>query len=1084
VEQWQSNDEARGFADDFSDDFEDFDAAGIISGGGTDGNEGSATDADVLGADFADDFNLPPEDSGADIDKDFSADFNTEYNDISNNQPAIERLNGVATVLTSSQISDVETVLDISIEDLDNGVLVSEDEDEDDIAFNELLDHLIACGYKVDGSYDFPTLIKLRDRQNSEQELQEVLHAYTKGFREYTATLTERVAGSKATLEEADSSIDSITYFRNNSYFSTGHDSAIVKAVNNIVQSSILSNSDISVEEVYEKIVNYSAFDKVDSDVYRNEILSFLKEVIPIIKNYHQSEANREMKSHEHRSKIAEFLLREELMASERLKADYDHGRLHITKNIFNLNGKYAIECPQCNSDIMMAQSPVTLIKFATEKSEDNTSFYMFPNSYQCDCGSSVILAPDDYAAIKKQLNSSRTVLNSAIRYSTDFCKGASFIRVSPAISGIITSIDYLVREKSIEALDDNTQDAGESYYSIDDNEMQEAAKRFYARICGLNNYQNHLKSKRLKTAILPQPDIWHSAQLSTSDNSDGSHKEMPSGYKSAKEACHEVAVYFCRMLSMRYKHVKNNAVFSLLLYIKDNPLLEEALNTFDLNAALNRLWALKRVIQLSKSSTDFAECEPYINFLAPLIAEAGISVSYNKVDLKETVHAVVADADKIAEIVRAKQEEFNQTLDFMQENLERFGYCKIINISNFSRFDFMKFTSDRRLFEVIDEITDLMIINNYAGEFYEYWERLGICNTSTLRKALKSRTDKNSALNSVIKQITGFLRSFGSIYLKDFSVIYEPAADEQSSLRAVVKSLSSGNFYKFCREMLKADMNVMDYTVPNETYKLNMAMRNLYQIASKTLNEQSEIEFFLSEMFSQKEIQENIALLETLVFEGVVPVRKENETPPEYIERYLMWQNGKETESGELKSFYGFFRENRHDILIITAASLYSEVEYKSYTPAAFMSKMVNCFLRSNRDCVNMAGLRAMLGLSDEMLCYIGVDDTLITPEDVHLGEAADWMRILSCEYASGVSDFLKEPEKKLSSDSLVTEGDLGEQLSGQNSYLDIFEQLVESLIHGEEQESDRVYNSDFLVSELGSILQCREFLCALRGE
>jgi len=1025
-----------------------------------------AVGAGGFSEDFSDDFDYSDEEDGIGREEDGrlldggSDDFSDDFGDMGDAVGSTSGLIGVTTVLKSEQLSPAETVLNLSPEDLENGVFVEEDEDL--IAFNELKAKLEGAGYHGLDDLDFDVLKKIQKRSEIEKGSEAFLDMYTAELLRYVEGLVSDIAGSRATLESTKGDIDRIAYLKNNGSFRMGDNAAIAKFIDNVAYSSITKDSGVDVESIYSTVVSSPLFGELGLDFDMDDLHRFIMEVTPIISNYNRAEINRQEKSDAHRRKIAEYVVRREVGLAKKMRAAFEAGNLAFIKHIKKVSGKYYVECPSCKKLTLMGHAPGTVVRFDNEKNDEKMKKYLLPEMYVCECGTSAILTPGEYNDIRKYVNRQRVALNNAIKYSASFCKGASCVKVEPAISLVEEPLSYLISEDRDVDGEEGLRTGSISEKArcpLDEFEFEKAVAQFYQKLKCLPGYH---ESGKINSHVF------------SGTEQDGKDR----GYSVFGH--YEIALYFCDVLSMDYTELKNRAVFSLLMYIKENPLLCKYLDLTNIIEPENAYQFISSFQGGDVSRIELDKKQTLINFVALLNARMGREMDYSKVTGEQLIRSLLSNLGEAGDIVRDAKSSWEKVMGYLEENTQMFSFCKIVNLASFRREDIVNYLSDRRMLKWVDTVTDRMIIYNYSDKFYEHWERLALVNCSVLSKGLKVRTDTAAALRSIVAATKGLIPNPS---LKSrLGIVYIPIAEKHETLQNAVKALRGRNFYRFCREVVKIPLDLQNYVVPDRTYRLSIALMELHDMADGVL-QKSEVEFFLGGEFSREELQKDGALFDSLVFEDIVLKRLEGETPAEYVRRFREVQKDYSFGFYETVGFFGHFEKNAENILELVCASIPGSLDYGSYTTGAYMRVFIDMiFEGSDLDYGlpyispdDIRGVLWSLGMTPYMLNSYLCRDGRLVDAGIDVEGNLDLARVRHGLYFTGADKFVDKVCKAYDDELVSTSDSLGSRL-GSGEMSDVFAGLLAEIVGSDDiVAEDRVYDSDDMWEEVSRYLSDR---------
>lgn len=1036
-------------------DFQDFDDFDYSQGVKFKDGEEQFLLEDFSDDDFSDDFDDFSDDR--DFDDDLSRGFNT--NPITN-----------INVIQSKKISESETELDVSVNDLLNGVLVSDvqEDDEDYEDFLVLKSSLEAAGYSNLNNCDFEDLCKIQKRQQFIEQ-----SGVTDAFRlEVVDTLKrcrEELAASSSTLAERDSYRDN-DYMRNNTSGSFGNE--VLIAATNIASELNGKGIEVTAETIFDRFVSSGGMAAIPDDS-QDSLLAYLEQLIPIIKEYNDETSYQESLQRQARERMAKLLTRDELQSISSLVSQ--SSSIDYVKNVNVISNGLAVECPSCKAHQIIKNAPIDIILFSSElKSANSALRYCLPIPIKCDsCGSILIFTKDEYNSmesrtqeeykISKNSRSKASVMSSALQQVETLCNGASVLKIRPSAHSVIPALTDIIRDDTdeIEETFSNAESETSTGSSIifDDMEFREAVKRFYSYLDSFDSQQSYVRGQQDSSS---QSEYYQSDRQSN----------LALTYR-------QLAAYFVDMLSLDYVKVKNKALFSLIFYLTENPLFKENLDCSVLWSAEADFELIGGLTKKTIPKLSGLKKTLLVNLSALLRTQAGIESDYSKTE-DEIIEDLFDMMPDILCLVQDNIRKYQEAIKFLNENEEALGYCKIMNLSNCRLAEFDRYVGSSVVMDLFDRITDRMIISNYAGDFYERWSLFNVMNISTLRKYLTVGARQNQALKYIVDKVGEIVKPYGvtTNTVKYFlSPVVDSIIDIHAQLRDVCGYYRAVNFYKFCKGVINISGDFESYVSMNLSAKLKQAINSVKKKCADVVKVK-EYEYYLSD-FSHEELAMCGEDLELFTFGRWIPKRLKGENISEYVKRYTEFQNKNLYDCINSYDFLRKFQEIREEVYIISVASIYSGIEYSSYSTSVFMERTIGL--------VNMCGDKRLmynfLNSSEELMNMIFSRTEFLDTKGLECNLTTEFNHVLERYYFTSVSEYVDKIKSKYDGIMLFDDESLNKSLT-RNSKIDMLEQLATFISNSEKEVHDDGFSSvEEMMEELLDSVESNEIRIAIGG-
>ncbi len=972
-------------------------------------------------------------------DNDFSNDDFSD-NDFSDNDFSNDDFNAIHSDTTlqpirATRLNDNEVQMDLSVEDFLNGTIVIEEEefDKDMEDFNQMKRSLESLGYVNLEHVNFDIIEALAKRSaivDNEQGKVEEIAGVKSEMLNSLHNLHEKLTTSKATLQPGDSIVDP-DYIRDN--VSTGSDDAIYMALQHQVRWMINAGQEFTAESVLASLPNF----KMTDTFTKEDLVDYVNQITEKLRKHHTKMQGAESNERRARDRISQMILQSDRILFARFnKIEAEH--IHFFKNLQENGNSLVTVCEECGKQLEMKNTPVSFIMLLINKSQNSADKeeLAFITPVQCECGACYLFTRDEYQRMIKEAighyrigTTTRTrtnYLDSIIDSVGQLCHGAVFTKVNPPVSCITDALPELIRDPLNYVQDENENETDDSKKAasilyVDDVEFRAAVDAFYEKLKGYSKVT-------VKSSEESQLFSASQEKVTMSENAAKGLPKVPANTEtplnSGSLSYSQLAVCMVDVLSLDYETLKTQAMFSLIFYIMENPILADYLNS--------------RTIWEFDSDVDLLACltEKTIDYLDPAKVSCLISLTSNqepavvtdgeyKKTEKEILLSLLGNSAGVISITQEKRECRKFALEFLRSFEEAFGYCKIINLSGINRNDLDRFVSDEESFEVFDRITDRMIINNYANEYYQKWILFKCVNVSNLNASLTTKTNKVEVLKSLTNMMNKFANSISQLCVFDLSRLndcLESVAGSHEVLRKAYGYYQAGNFYRFCKTVAGITSAIDSRISDKMTERLNSCIDNIKKIFEEIQAKASfEAEFYLTE-FNSEEIKSAAKQLEFISFGRYILKRDEGEKIEEFLARFEKLQASGQLDSDNAFDNYTLFKQHDEDVLTIASAAIFSSIGYSSYSTAVFMIKA----LEAVNQCGNPFAIRRFMNLDDYYLQSVENNVHVITKDDMEIGLTWDFHRVLSAYYFTQADKLVREISNAIDSEIITVEDGL----------------------------------------------------------
>ena len=675
------------------------------------------------------------------------------------------------------------------------------------------------------------------------------------------------------------------------------------------VVSNILCNivdcvdADISSEAVLSSVITdvpNSICNSYNADEVYNYIDTIISKIRLIVKDRSTSSA-----SNININNNIDNIFKDNLNTIEELQIKNLSNKLNVILQIIKKGDKFFCKCCNCGNEIILETSVVqaiifdniTIRKYATDLALKQLlqKVVVLPLPINCKCGHTHILSNLDIsdATINfLEKNKANITLTTELTNSLSTTK----INLSAAIllrNNQNSIIKEIVSDYS-DPIEINTS------ISYDDNEYWKAVESLYNKIYTIKNQKVIFNNKEQLT------------------------------YK-------QLANYLANNLSLNYKYVKNKCIFSIILWIKENKFLDKFLD-------------IKNLIQLQKEAFDLNILQKIKDFEEvdknkKLLLLKYVDKEYEKLNTNE-LQTVINESynNKLSELEKHKKCR-EKVINTLIENKDLMSYIKIINTSASTTELYASIMADPRIANLIDEISDRMIITNYSENFSYNLARM-----HSIKNALKSienSIDKEEAtknLHRIIKSlklqdlktddsIYGTLSDIINIITNRFFCLYKDTStitlEDVAKAATFIKNADIFNAVLYINKSKNLSFDILG--TKNE--KLVNAVYDISNNLNVFTNYKDAFEFYLEKAgFTLDDIRKNKALLDGIKFSYRIPKRIPNETMSDYYIRFKDSTELENNNSNLYTDYFNNFSDQIENFTLILLASLVHDIGYKHY--------------------------------------------------------------------------------------------------------------------------------------------------------
>lgn len=927
-----------------------------------------------------------------------------------------------------------DDIMSMSGDSLDDNLLDGEEE-----LIVNLTNTLEEGGYHDLDELSYDQLLYLKSRMddmNNPSEINNIVYNAISSIKSAITTL----ATSKATLNSTDydkdkSVIDKLKSGQVPSEISDTNLNVIFTIINNLY-NDMDDPDELTVDVVYDYLSANTDINLAEIEDNQEIVFNYLESVVNqiVTMRKHNLKKNKDEKTS--RKVLADYLLRDELDLVNKFWKTYrdeDNIKINFIKQIYNINNEFYFKCPNCGEMVKIGKIIATYIAFPTEKSRYTD---MFIKIFHCNCGWGSIFADKDYKLLKKSLEGGiAPSINQFVDKLSTFSKGASNLRVKVP-SSIIPDVFEALIVGSGEKSDSNINKEPIAKYTnmdlkIGDDEFKMAVRQFYSRLQGMYNKRDILNKSTTTVSIgVHDAAMNYKSPLRMVANKDYTYNNRA---EKNRLSYSEIAYYICNMLSKDYVATKNSAMFSLLFSLSENRNISEYINC-------SAAWDLKATIALLDGNINIKPEAVPIEIMSELVAidcfySSDIAVVDRKIDLtnREFKKSVFESLKTKVPILKERVHELERTRSIIIQNLSRckeaLSYTNIYNMSQYKTIDFDCIVNDEEMFALVDEISDRMIINYYAEDFYNVWVSMHIVNTSNLNNILTNFTDNRAVRESLGRLLQKMFKSYNINIDLDtidryFYMTYQLSQNKLKELKDLSVAFNKGNYYRFCKVLAEMPINANTLLSHDFTTYFNSFVGEMKRTAINFIERYpTEQDYYLSQ-FTQDEIAMIDFETNPIKFSRYLPKRLEGESIINYINRYK--ELSKESSLNRYNSLdYGKgFTDLYEWYPLIYSCSLLYNIEYHSFAVGTFMCQLLNLIV----DFGDRNSKLPILGITESILNILDNSLYVIDPNSLNMCDLEAQYKVLFGTYFTSIGSKIESLRNEYSYEFLNVANKLGD--------------------------------------------------------
>lgn len=937
--------------------------------------------------------------------------------------------------------------------------LISEDNafdvDSDEEMLTEITEELNSKGFKSLDDYDFnqfEILIKRADMFNvgGETNPLAVTQTYLHLFKQFE-DFYNRVKGSYS-MNSRQVELPRIqNHFDNDSnsfILSKAVQSFILKSNSEILEKHLKDSTDFTKKEINEIANNiYHIFkynDRISNlieanfDGFIEQVETVLISTLAIQKQLKEQKANAES----YKEINLKYLLKREIDSLYKIletRKDDAQGNqiidLGFIKQAFmdSDDNAYFI-CEKCGKKVPISDyvaSCINMVFVRNGKSE----FLLFPKLFTCECGFSYMFMNSDLSIletfIKNNLNSD---INSLTLKLTTMSSGSAILKYDIPLTILKDLWSYLI--VGVSAGGANLRDSDSEKDSslkkkparirVSNLEYRKAVDEFYQLLKTLdpNKITKVFKEDKVVTADDSNPfgeddgnpfgsndgSPFSNGVFSTDSKENSADKAVSETIintqtynRSDMLSYKEIAMFFCKVLSINYSNIRNKAIFSIVFYINNNKVLREYLNSSNIYRLVNILKFIDSSVDLKKDSVipteeELSELNNIAFFYADKEQTDRLLAYENKLKTREELQlycrelfeVLKSQRQHIENEVNRLKEIKEKTIKQLYECIDALAFLQIINITQFNYCDIVDICADESLYNLIDELVDRMIITNNAEDFFEKFKTFKIFSNSVINEALTVTTESgkiSKILNDAVADLceSRHFRVNEHFIYDSFRMVTAMTQGSLVICKELNKAFNDADYYKFCQiiiDLCENHFNIETLISKEYTEKLLEFCNRFYKKAKDLVQKYpTPFDYYLQE-FDKDEISLAEDYVKTEIsFSRYMPKRNKDEGITEYLDRYEEIKNSNALNRFKyLSNDYGAEFDNVYNYygVLFSCAALY-DTRYHSFTHGTFITQFVKIVkdvdlnvLGSYSTNLNKKVIGTMLGISEPVLNII----------------------------------------------------------------------------------------------------------------
>lgn len=665
--------------------------------------------------------------------------------------------------------------------------------------------------------------------------------------------------------------------------------------------------------------------------------------------------------------------------------------------------GNLTCVCSKCGAH----KKVESLMRFIIFFSGGDQNKYVYPTTNVCDCGAQLVFPPQLYPlSLKYYAKTYRSSLNKALDKAKNFSKGSAIITVTPSIEQLPPEIKCIVTDTESAKIESATS----VVEVFDSEEWLRAVSDFYKRIDLLDDYNkanNILYGK--KESVATHLDTAGNVRTGYAGDSKVESTYdivLPKVNSVGRDFLSYLAANAAQVAGTNYNTMKGKALVSLIIYLNNSNILRTKIDFDHVIAANATLRLIDGYSDSSKADLNKLDSSVFNNLM--IVAgyiDPNLKAPADKNEIRAFLLEHLDELKARTEAINAEYQEFVEDLRMSKYAL---SCLPITDYRQTSVYSIAQFLINEDVFNIVDEICDRMIINNHSTEYFEFWCRLDMNHTSTLRSRLLSSAQLDAIQRAVDMIDEDVLQPRGiSKSNKYFDNVIVGSMSAWEKLKKLTEIADGGNYYRFCQNARDLSDNRYGFGIEFDMLIESFRSENYAEFVNVT--NLSEQEFYLGSMFTREELEDGKEHFDSLVFGRYIPIRKEGESAEEYVSRYH------DTATDCIDNI-DRFKRLKH-LSSIYFGSVIIDTNYTNFRVASFMSGMFDSAYESGNE-------RAMelLGVSKLRYNTLVANTRLWTFDDFNINNQ-DAIALLNSYYFTDASSAVVETYSDMASKYFAAE-------------------------------------------------------------
>lgn len=955
-----------------------------------------------------------------------------------------------------SSYSDIQALLEFTPDQLTQLGVSSMDEEAEQDSFSTKVVELTASNYINVEQLDADNLNRLYDFSFQVQDNEAIRETVT-DYATKIQTMRVALASTSATATQG--------LFKRNSAADDhfilqpllAQTTSINAAVNSVLDMMIANNIEPTVESVLQRLSASSSVSGSDIiDANAAELSAALPPYIKAYRTYVSNQEKTRQGNVTYRQGLSAYLLQKEVESIQSLvtTASNDINKISVIKQIKkSADNRLSVVCDKCGEEVPMVNIPAKVICFPTEQAVGAVRVgYALGLPLTCKCGQHHIF-------YHKSLNELMSSFDKENKKSYENAKesirklapGASILKIHVSASDLENALPYMLYSAEAEtdiATTAEVEEVAANIPVVSAFGMREAANRFYRRLPALREMYSSIFSSGGLYELLDADSKGENVQF------DGAPTTVETKSYDKNVSYHDVAVYYCSALGRDYRTTKNQALFSLISSFKEDPLLSEYLFK-------NYMWSFENILtEINALPTEYSKLsEQAIRNVYGYCAVLLKDFQMPDLSIADNLHFAESVA-RLREVVSSKITKHNdcyeQLLQHLEDNINCFSYCKLVNMSSIPLVDIQTILIDERMLKICDELSDRIIITNLSDSFYSFWKDLQIVAKHRLTTALETEA-RSDRVGNGIARILESLATIGrmqEINSSEFQECKTSINENEAMLMDLYRMFKERNLYDFC-----VILNNIDTKKPIfKSYATKEALRELqtwFAGVLEDVRQKSKAEFYLED-FSPEELDTVADQLKHMKFSHIIPTRKDGETIGEYLERYREFSIENVHSRADYVDYSEQFEELVPFVIPLVAGAHYASFRSEASSHGLFMLALTNAVVNSASKYA-----KEILGIHNRMNTILKYNQLNWESDKLQIKYYRDCNRMLNGFYETSISGTVQKLANAYNSVIVNNYDDLNTLTSKWNFYKLLTElEAVDNYITDEMNPEDSVLN------------------------